>query len=154
MKSQNRGFSIIEVLIFVSILSIFFVVATSVTIASLRNMKINEHKILAARYAEEAVEWLRDQKEADWKSFLTRASGVNWCFAETPINTGWTLQRTCNSSDYLIVNSVTSTFKRNVTLNSIGNPVSQVNINVTVSWQELGNTYQVPVKTVFTLWEQ
>jgi len=149
--SLPNGFSLIEVLIFVSILSIFFVVATSVTVVSLRNMKINEHKILATYYAEELAEWLRDQKEADWTEFINKSSET-YCFKTTPITDDWLTKVSgdCAPSDYLITaNGQPTIFLRNAVLDG----TNQVNIKITVSWTELGNNYEVPLATVFTRWE-
>ena len=42
----------------------------TVTTFNLKNMKIQEHKILATRYAEEGVEWLKQEKEDDWQIFI------------------------------------------------------------------------------------
>jgi type II secretory pathway pseudopilin PulG len=139
-KKNNKAFSLIEVLIFVSILSIFFVAVATVTVASLRNMKINEHKILATYYAQELVEWLRDQKEADWVTFSTRAG--TYCFNETPIPSNWS-PTACSPL-------LKSFFLRQVVISVQG---EQINIKITVSWDELENHYQVPLATVFTVWE-
>ena len=145
-NEMTKGFSLIEVLIFVSILSVFFVIAASVTVVSVRNMKINEHKILATHYAEELVEWLRNQKEADWTTFSARSSG-NYCFNESPIDTTWVVAGEC--TDY----GLSGMFNRDLTFSTVGSPVAQVNVKIIVSWHELGNSYQVPLTTVFTRWE-
>lgn len=146
MKNK-KSFSLIEVLIFVSILSVFFVIAVSVTVVSLRNMKINEHKILATHYGEELIEWLRNQKEADWTTFSARSG--NYCFNESPIADTFVSEGECTNP------GLAGVFKRDLNLSypNVGGPVTQVNVKVIVSWQELGNSYQVPLTTVFTRWE-
>jgi type II secretory pathway pseudopilin PulG len=146
-KKNNKAFSLIEVLIFVSILSIFFVAVATVTVASLRNMKINEHKILATYYAEQLLEWVRDQKEADWMAFLSKSaegSGKKYCFNSTTLS--WPSEGQCTTYGLL------SFFKRDLKLVTTSSG-SQINATVTISWQEVGNNYQVPLATVFTVWE-
>ena len=147
MRKKNKGFTMMEVLIFVSILSLFFVTAAAITTASLRNLKIQEHKILATRYAEELLEWLRGEKEADWNQFILKAS-LSYCFNTSPINT-WPSSGTCSTY------SLDNLFKReaNLTSQTLGGATQQVNVSITVEWQETGNTYQVPINTVFTVWE-
>lgn len=140
---NTKGFSLIEVLIFVSILSIFFVIASSVTVVSVRNMKISEHRILATHYGEQLIEWLRDEKESDWEAFFDK-SGNSYCFNETQIDDWPTNPGACTTNGLLNI------FSRDVILST---DVSQVNVKITVSWQELGNNYQVPLTTVFTRWE-
>jgi len=144
MTTHKKSFTLIEVLIFVTILSLFFVVAAAVTIASLRNLKVQEHKILATRYAQELLEWLRGEKEADWNQFVTHNG--TYCFNSSPI-TSWGSRGNC--SGY----GLNNLYKREVTLTVQGNPAYQVNVSITVLWQELGQTYQIPINTVFTVWE-
>lgn len=149
-QTKNTGFSLVEVLVFITILSIFFVAAAAITTASLRNMKINEHKILATRYGEELLEWLRGEKEADWNNFVNRSSinGTTYCFSNTPINNWPTTTGSCSSFNGLNP----PIYKRELSLTTApgGN---QVNVSINVSWQEMGNTYSVPINTVFTVWE-
>ncbi len=149
-QAKNNGFSLVEVLVFVTILSIFFVVAATITTASLRNMKINEHKILATRYGEELLEWLRGEKEADWNNFVNRSSinGTTYCFPNSPINNWPTTTGNCSSFNGLNP----SIYKRELTL-STATGGNQVNIFINVSWQEGSDTYSVPINTVFTIWE-
>jgi len=144
MSRREKSFTLIEVLIFVSILSLFFVAATAVTITSLRNLKVQEHKTLATRYAQELLEWLRGEKEADWNQFATRTG--TYCFNSSPI-TSWGSSGAC--SGYGLYNL----YKREVILTPQGSPPYQVNLSITVFWQELDQSYQVPLQTVFTIWE-
>jgi len=144
MINSKKSFTLIEVLIFVTILSLFFVVAAAVTIASLRNLKVQEHKILATRYAQELLEWLRGEKEADWNQFVTHNG--TYCFNYSII-TGWGSRGNC--SGY----GLNNLYKREVALTVQGNPAYQVNVSITVLWQELAQTYQIPINTVFTVWE-
>lgn len=144
---KNAAFSLIEVLVFTSILSLFFVVAAAVTTASLRNMKINEHKILATRYAEELLEWLRGEKETDWNAFVNNRSNKNYCFSISPI-TSWPSPGSCPANGGLNP----PIYKREVTLTTTGGGF-QVRVSIVVSWQDLGHTYSVPINTVFSIWE-
>jgi type II secretory pathway pseudopilin PulG len=144
MITHKKSFTLIEVLIFLAILSLFFVAAAAVTIVSLRNLKVQEHKILATRYAEELLEWLRGEKEADWNQFATYND--TYCFNSSPI-ISWGNSGNCSSY------SLNNLYKREVTLTVQGTPPYQVNISIIVSWQELGQTYQVPINSIFTIWE-
>jgi type II secretory pathway pseudopilin PulG len=147
MRTKKKSFTLIEVLIFVTILSLFFVVASAVTITSLQNLKVQEHKILATRYAEELLEWLRGEKEVDWNKFINYRG--NYCFNSSPIPmSNWPASGNCPTASFL-----NNLYKREVILTPQGSPPYQVNVSITVSWQELGQTYQVPINTVFTVWE-
>ena len=68
MKHYNnyKAFSLIEVLIFVVVFSLFFVTAASIVTTTLRITKENQNKIKASHYVEELREWLRSEKETNW----------------------------------------------------------------------------------------
>lgn len=149
--NKKEGFSLIEVLVFISIFSVFFVVAIAAITVTLRNMKKNEHKVLATRYAEELQEWLKTEKEIDWYSFSTTYPNQTYCFNLSI--TAWPTAGSCSGFNG-IVGVDPSIFKRELVLTVPGsNPVSQVNATITVSWQEIGQTYQVVLNSSFNSWE-
>lgn len=149
---MKSGFSLVEVLIFVTILSLFFIVVAATTMSSLRTAKINERKILASRYAQEAAQWLKGQKESNWEAFVAYSSsgGTNYCFNQTPI-TAWPSTGLC--SDFTGLDP--AIYKREVTLTSVdcSGTICQVNLAVSVRWQELEKTYSVPLNTILSVWE-
>jgi len=158
MVANKKSFTLIEVLIFVTILSLFFVVAAAVTIASLRNLKIQEHKILATRYAEELLEWLRGEKEENWGGELYNISNPVDSFTEKVSQWGSDQTICFNSLDWNNTSpcnySLDQFFKRSASFTwNPGNYIYQVNVAILVEWQELGQTYQIPINTVFTVWE-
>lgn len=169
---KKMSFSLIEVLVFVTVFSLFFVIAASVVTVSLRNMKVNEHKIVASHYARQLEEWLRTQKEIEWGGglcgtcnpypFTTFTEIVTqgcsgptctnkFCFDNQSI-LGWPSVGACDSYAFDLANF----FKREVTFTSIpaSGYVAQVNAKIAVQWQELGKTYDVTTKTVFSVLEQ
>ena len=149
-KTRTFSFSLVEVLIFVSILSVFFVIAASMTITSIRNNEVNQHKILGTRYAEELLEWLRSEKEVDWKIFYSRAplepETKSYCFNNQLSN--WTSIPTGNCGTSYTLDDV---FRRWATLQQYGD--DQMKVSVTVQWLEYGNTYSIPINTVFSVHE-
>src|SRR3989338_9286294 len=78
MEIRKAGFTLIEVVIFVSLISVIFVTFAALTTTTIRWSKINEHKILASHNVEELREWLRGQKETDFEGF--EAKNGSWCF--------------------------------------------------------------------------
>jgi len=142
------SFSLIEVLIFITILSIFFVAAASVTIGVLRDIKINEHKILATRYASELTEWLSGEKEKGWDEFTSEnhfSDGESVCFDDLSSNLGW--DKSCN-----LIGSI---FTRRAVFDKkpASYPFNEVDVNVFVTWDELGKTKSVELVKIFKPWE-
>ena len=179
MKSKS-GFSLIELLIFVSVIAVFFVVGAAVSIASLRSMILNEHKILATHYSEELLEWLNTQKEIDWNLFAEKAaaisgasntcanvsscSAVTYCFNTSPINitslSGWPAPEAgLNPCPQTSLNP--GIYSRELTLSVVNcSPgvsicqSSQINVTINTGWTEIGTAYSAPINTVFSVWEQ
>lgn len=166
MLKKQKAFSLIEVLVFVSILSIFFVLAAAVVTFSLRDMKFNEHKIKATHYSRQLEEWLRLQTEIDWGGTICNGcsstttlfteqvtrGGVpttSFCFNSSPIS-GWQALGLCSAYD------LEEIFKREVTFTSllVANYVTQVNASITISWLELGQAKNIRLNTIFSVLEQ
>lgn len=146
--SHKKSFTLIEVLIFVTIVSLFFVTASAVAVVALQNSKSSEHKILATKYAEELIEWLRSESESGWAEFTdsnhTASCGsMNKCFASLDWTSG-ECGATCNTK-------IASLFTRAAGFQLVGD--SQVNATVNLSWNELGKSYTVTIKTLFSLLE-
>lgn len=139
------GFTLIEILVFTAIVSVFYVVAAAVSAFSLGVMKTNESKIYAAHYADENIEWLRNEKEADWTTFMTRADKT-YCFNTSSI-TAWPAAGPCattGTGSY----ALNSKFNRTIVLQTTG---SNVEVTATVNWLDISNKLQsVSVKTIFS----
>ena len=135
----------VEVLVFVVVVSIFFTSAASISSYMIRAAKINERKIMATRYAEELSEWMRSEKETDWVAFASHSdvSGTTQhCFGTLSWSSG-----SCN------INTVLS---RRAYLKQVKDPsnfVYQVEISIEVYWTEAGKNYTVPLKTTYSIWE-
>lgn len=150
---SKAGFSLVEVLVFVTVLSLFFVIALTVTTFNLRNLKIQEHKILATRYAEEGMEWVKQEKEDDWQSFSLHddGTGTTYCINSLNWNTSnASVDYDCN--DYGLGNPV-SIFSRSLVITNSSTPVDSAATKVTVSWKENNVVQSVVLKSVLNLWE-
>jgi Tfp pilus assembly protein PilX len=139
--SGQRAFTLVEVLIFVTVLALFFVIAAAVTTTMLRNSKLNAERLINTHKAEELVEWARFKKENDWDEFLSKVSNTSYCFeANFNFSTdSWPPIGACEE---------TLPFRRNLTL--IKENDNKVTVQVLVSWNNLGKTYQIPISTILT----
>ncbi|MBI5123746.1 type II secretion system protein [Candidatus Roizmanbacteria bacterium] len=145
---SRKGFSLIEVLVFTAILGLFFVASMAVATFNLKNMKIQEHKILATRFAEEGIEWVKQEKEDDWPIFITRGSAGGKTYCLNSLN--WNTSVNCGEVYAL---GTPGFFKRELLITNSGSPINQVEATVTVYWQDMGTVLSVPIKTVFKLLE-
>ena len=57
IQTHTKGFSIIEVIVFTSMLSVVLVAAVGYTVRLVFTMTHNRHKLMATHYVEEVKEW-------------------------------------------------------------------------------------------------
>lgn len=146
MKQRRAGFSLIEVLIFSVLFSMVFLGVTSAMISSLRNTKQSQRRIMATYYAGELKDWLKGQKELNFSNFPK--SGTQ-CFNTSPI-ASWGVTGNCGSS-FTLGQGSDIVFKRYVTFTN--GTSTQVNVNITVEWNEGNVVTTLPLNTRFTSWE-
>ena len=73
--SYVRGQSLFEVVFAVGIAALILVGITSLSATSVRNSSFSKNNAGATKYAQEASEWLREQRDTNWNSFYAQASG-------------------------------------------------------------------------------
>ena len=146
MKKQQSGFSLIEILIFVTILNLFFIIALAVTVFTLRNMQANEHKIIAVHYLDQLKEWMTYEKEKDWDSFYQKSG--TYCFNSTTLS--WSGVGSC---PYTCpnVSCLDTAYNRQATLVQNGETVQ---VEMRIQWMEIDKTMVVNSSSVFSLWEK
>lgn len=149
----KTAFSLVEVLIFVTIITSFFVIAVGLTSQSIQQMKSSENRLIAGYLSQEILEWLRGEKETDWSGqFLQKAPAggpATYCFNTSPIQ-NWPSAGAC--SGY----TLRTIFMREVVLTRQALPRPdqyQVNVTITTSWQDAGRVQSSVQKTVFNALE-
>lgn len=158
---KKEAFSLLEILIFVTLLNVFFVTAAAIITAMVRNLKFNEHKLVASHYTRQLEEWLRAQKEIDWGGALcssctpdtfTEYSSVyattRYCFTGLSWSTARTTSYTCPSD-------LDGLYQRYADLTAIssGGYVERVTATIVTSWMELNSSRDVTIKTEFRILE-
>jgi type II secretory pathway pseudopilin PulG len=155
MKFQklNRGQSLFELVVAIGISALVIVVLVSLVSNALQNAAFAKNETLAGHYAQDTVEWLRGQRDADINSFVTNVSssfGITKCF-----NTlAWSAVGPCDASD-----KISGLFVRQITFKSINVVVSGVTKNIieadiTVSWTDSKGLHVVTNATDFSDWRQ
>lgn len=143
----DTAFTLIEILIFTAIVSVFFVVAAAVSAFSLSVMRTNENRVYATHYAEEAREWLLNEKDTtEWVTFSANVG--TWCFdtLEWTGNTGACL--TSGVGSYALGSEYGRQFNRDVVLTLLGD--GSISASIIVSWNDAnGNVLNVPIKTIY-----
>ncbi|MEK6952488.1 MAG: type II secretion system protein [Nanoarchaeota archaeon] len=143
--NNKSGFTLLEVLVVIGILSVFLLSAVTVSIVSVRNLKNSENKILASRYAEGLIEWLRGEKEADWDDLKTNRLGI-WCFKDEPIIDWPSSQSPLGCQNQKINNLL---FQRKASISVSDTDPNRLLVEVNISWNEGEEIITIPVNTLF-----
>jgi Tfp pilus assembly protein PilV len=137
----TKGQSLFEVIIAIGITSMILVAIINTAILSVRNTSFSRNKTLASRHSQQAVEWLRGERDANWDTFSARSNTV-WCMS----NLDWTKNRICTDTD----NIPTTPFKREISLTNTSG--QQIDAKVKVYWNDSQGYHEVKVSTYFTDW--
>ena len=139
IKKSLRGFSLIEVVVFVGLLNIILLAAVNYLITFTYQTRILEHKTYATFYQEEIKEWLDSEREADWTGLLLKAPVVPVTYC---VNGNLTLNYSVaslasGSCGYDGVDTGgPQMFRRTVRLSRSG--ATQINAHIRVDWFEVG----------------
>ena len=136
---RNRGQSLVEVLVAVGIISLVLVAIVAGVTLAIKNASFSKNQTSATRYAQEAMEWLRNQRDQDWNAFVGR-NGRAYCLNNLSWSTG--------SCEYVLG----GIFKREAILSGLVTD-PRIEVKVTVSWQDAGGTHQSELSSYFTKWQ-
>ncbi|PIZ65793.1 hypothetical protein COU87_04905 [Candidatus Roizmanbacteria bacterium CG10_big_fil_rev_8_21_14_0_10_39_12] len=154
---QTSSFSLIEVIVFTSMLSIVLVAAVGYTVRLVFTMTHNRHKLVATHYVDEVKEWLNGERETDWDQFQGFASvgGQTYC-VNNQLNLNSTLSTlstgTCNFDG--VVGNDPLIYQRQIimTKNLAANPTRIIAL-IRVSWRDEGVLYVEQIETIYSVWE-
>ena len=144
LKSTS-GQSLIEVLTALAVVLLVIVALIRATTISMRSSGFSKAQAQATAYAQEAIEWIRAERDKDWNGISSRA-GLTFCLNSESLS--WSAEGVCPADDYLLGGR----FKREATLTNIGGTGNQIEVEVIVSWQEAGGEHHSQVNTYLTNW--
>ena len=140
----NKGQSLFEVVLVIGITSVVLVAIVNAAILSVKSSSYSRNKTLATKYSQEAVEWLRGQRDAGWTEFSGKVNST-WCLKSLD----WTIGRACGASE----NIIGTAFKREADL-TYGGDTKTINSTVRVYWTDAQGYHDVKVNTFFSDWRE
>jgi len=143
-QSLESGQSLFEVVVAVGVFALIIAAIVGLATSSIRNTTFSRNNALATRYSQEAVEWLRTQRDTDWESFHTNASAVppTYCLKDL----SWADIDDCDPQDAI----AETTLFRQVDFSDVTD--TSVTATITTSWTDSQGTHQVEISTEFTDW--
>ncbi|MCX7928283.1 MAG: type II secretion system GspH family protein [Patescibacteria group bacterium] len=145
-RYKDLGQSLFEVIVALALIGIVLTGIVALSVASIRNASFAKNNAQANRYAQEAIEWIRRQRDANWDQFLNNFAPTNGMFnyclsnLEIPLTTG--------SCTVFISGTI---FTRELRVQRSG---STVDLTVTVSWTDSQGRRQVVNQTRLTNWRR
>lgn len=144
---NRKGQSLFEVVFAVGMSAL--IITTVVVLAgnAVSNSTFSKNKVIAGRHTQEAVEWLRGERDADWDTFFSFAATAIWCLPMTD----WNLAKAgvCGPTDTISSNP---NFKREVNFTQVDS--ANVETKVKVYWQDGRGYHEVSTVTNFTDWRR
>ena len=147
MKINSKGQSLIEVLAGLAMAVLIVAALVNMVTASLRSSQYAKTTSQATKYAQEAIEWLRSERDsaATWSDFKSNVLGDSevesktWCLKNVseglPINFG-----SCAVDGFVCYGDClpaeTTIFKRELTIVTNTDSDSRINVNVKVFWTD------------------
>lgn len=133
---KEKGQSLVEVIVALAIALLVILALVRVTVISMRNASFARNQALATQYAQEAMEWIRSQRDEDWGNL---AEGT-YCLSDS-------LSWSTGSCSY----TLEGIFKREAVLTP--QEADKFEVLVTVSWAEASETHQSELTSYLTKWE-
>jgi Tfp pilus assembly protein PilV len=136
----EKGQSLFEVVVAIAISALIVVTLVSVTSNSIQNSSFSKNKSLASTYADQASEWIRNQRDTNIDVLVTKAtSGGTFCLPDL----SWPASASNVASCTVISGTI---FTRSVSLGVSLDPGSGKNIissDVLVTWQDSQGMHEV-----------
>lgn len=147
---REKGQSLLELVVVIAISVILITAITKLSTVSVKNSTSSQDKAAAVRYAQEAIEWLRGERDNSWATFFGNSTtgGSTWCLNALSWNSG-----ACGALEIITATN----FKRQVLLTrkDLDSSVAgyeTVEAAITVSWPDGSGTRQTVITTQFTDW--
>lgn len=137
-----RGQTLFELVIAVGVAVLVVTGIVALVTLSLRNANFARDQAQATRYAQEALEWLRSERNNGWNTFYSRmATSLTWCFDVL----SWSSPGPCGSGSV-----ITGTKFARRAVFSVVEANRSISAQVLVSWTDSQGTHQSKVETIFT----
>lgn len=156
-KNNENGFSLIEVIVFMTLVSIVLVSAVGFTMRLVHTMTYNQHKLYATHYIQDLKEWLDGEREADWQTFQAYASqgGTTYCANNALAITSTLASLSTGSCGFTGVGTQDPrVFRRRLILTKdVASTATRVTAVLEVSWMEDNVLETETITTVYSLWQ-
>jgi len=144
----NSGQSLFELLGAIAVIGIILIAIVGLSTKSISNSTSSRNSTQASRLSQEALEWLRIERDTDWNTFVAHgsANGATICLDALD----WGNLGTCGTNEFIS----NTQFKRQVVLtyNPSVDPNS-LEADITTTWASGANISVSKSTTLLTNWK-
>jgi len=139
---REKGQSLFEVILALAVVALILITVVSLAAFSVRNSSYSKNKTIAESYVQQAVEWLRGQRDTNSAFF---SKNGNYCLN----NLSFAITRKCSDSEKI----ADTIFKRDLTISkSDVSSKTVLKTEVTVSWSDGQGIHEARSITYFSDW--
>lgn len=157
LTKKTSGFSLIEVIVFMTLVSIVLISAVGFTMRLVHAMSYNQHKLYATHYVQDLKEWLDGEREADWQTFQSYSSqaGRTYCANNALAITSTLASLSTGTCQFTGVGTQgPRIFRRTLILTKdVPGTATRVTAVLEVSWMEDNVLQTETITTVYSLWQ-
>lgn len=140
---MNKGQSMFEVVLALFIITMIIVAVVILSTTSISNSLFSRNKTLANKYSQEAIEWLRSQRESNSANFIISANTINYCLDSLTFSK----KRVCTNTE-IITGTI---FKRELTFSkSVISTKNIIDATIVTSWSDSKGLHQARAVTNFS----
>lgn len=143
MNKLHSGQSIYEVVVAIGIITFALLAMVGMVISSIAATTYTRNKSNANRYTQEAIEWLRSERNADWDTFFNNATSHASASGTCVGSLNWT------AGSCTIVDTI---YRRRMFFNVTLNPTVEIDVRVETQWDDGRGTHVSEASTTFTNW--
>lgn len=142
---MRKGQVLIELMLALAVTTLALLAMVGLATKSLSTVGSSKYRAQASTYATQGMEWVRQQRMADWSAFVSKSGATQNSFKTYCVPLGlissWPLEGGCSGTGYL----------REVTLTSISlTPPQKIQADVVVRWSEGSRSPSTKQTTIFT----
>jgi hypothetical protein len=153
MKSNikiNSGQTLFEMVFVFAIMALIVVAIVGMATIGIRNGSYSRNKTLADKYANEAYEWLREERDKSWNSFINYAPVVDvesrYCMPTVPALGELLNSEECEDTEFI---PGTSLYRDISLLKTDDNTVV---LDISVHWTDSKGVHESKLTTTLSNW--
>lgn len=150
LRFRNQlGQSMFELLAAVAVVAVALIALISLSTQAVGDTTSSRSRTQATRYSQEALEWVREQRDLDWNDFYDYTGGVKTTYClQTLAVTEFDISGSCDQVNDRLTDTI---FWREVTLDPTSADV--VEVDVLTRWEDGSGIHSSRAATVLTNWK-